>query len=181
MNPATPSVQQARPPGETKWYSPARDITCIMPSVIRAALQKWPDENNTYREWTASISKEEADAQACKVAEALAAFCSEECVVEPKSYKEALERAGLYGLPRATQIAIYAAITEELLCAFWLSVRMATSRNEQGNIEILQYDPEALTAATREMIKIMRMPAWQRRIWRLWDTLRNRLVKRLRG
>ena len=174
------SVQQARPTGETRWYAPARDITCFTPVAIRAALVKWPEDNNPYRSWAGAYSPT-VDEDICKAAEALAAFCSEECIIEPKDYREALERCGLLELPRPVQMAIYASIADELLAAFWVSIRAATTKGEFGDFELIQYDPDELIAASQQIVWFIRMPPWRRKLWRFWDAFRNRLVRVLRG
>lgn len=169
-----------RPPGETRWYSPARDITCFTPTAIRAALVAWEDPGNVYKQLGTNI-RLFTDEDVCKVCEALAAFCSEECIVDPKTCVEAYELSGLADVPDHLRMVVMALIGEQFMAAFWVGIRGATSEDPagSGNYEILQYDPQELAKAAADMCSLMRMPRWKWRLRLLKDRARRWILARL--
>ena len=169
-----------RPPGETRWYAPARDITCFTPTAIRAALEAWEDPGNVYKQLGTNI-KLFTDEDVCKVCEALAAFCSEECLIEPATCVEAYDKSGLADVPEHLRMVVMALIGEQFMSAFWVGIRSATTEDPagSGNYMITQYDPNELAKASAEMCRLMRMPKWKRSI-SLWkDRARRWVLARL--
>ena len=178
MNP-TMQTNQARPPGETTWYAPARDLTVYFPTAVRAALEKWDDEECPYRHWLNTVRTGDNNEEVCAVAAGLAAMCSEDCIVEPKTYREALEKSGILRVSRTTYLAVMAAVGEEVMAAFWVGIRGATVSDADGKFAIMQYDPDAVKAEAELLVKYIRMPAWKRSLWSRWDRFRQRLIKLL--
>lgn len=174
-------TQQLRPPGETKWYCPARDITVFTPTAIRMALQEWEKPDNVYRQLGTNI-RVYTNEDVCKIAEALAAFVSVECVVETDSYLEAWKKSGLEDIPFHLRMVVMSLIGEQFLSAFWFGIRGATTKQDsEEEFEITQYDPEALAAVSQQLCKLIRMPRWKRKLYIWWDDVRRRLIKKLKG
>lgn len=163
--------------GETKWYAPARDITCFTPSAIAAALDAWNDPANEYRALYGELYDEELVGRA---AEALAAFVSVECVVEPETYVEALEKSGWSEIPIYLRASILSLIGDQFLAAFWVGIRGATT-NDGSGFKLEQYDPDGLVTQAKQLSRLMRMPRWRRRIYFAWDRVRRRIIAYLRG
>ena len=167
---------QVRPQGEKgAWYAPARDLTVYLPQAISAALRRFDETPDPYAIWDGD--PKDLEEQLCKAAEALAVFCGESCVIHAASFMAAWEKAGLSSVEAKTRVIIMTAIAEELLAAFWVGIRGATTTNESGNLEILQYDPKAVRAETDKCIQLLRIPKWKRKLraWREW------LIGKLRG
>lgn len=171
------SATQARPRGETAWYSPARDISALLPALTSSALGAWEDDNNEYRRLGLRIHYTDADIG--RVAEALATFMGKNCVVEATSFAEAYERSGLAELPVGARSLVLGMLGEEMLCAFWFAVRAATTVDESGEAEIVQYDPKALAARAAQMARLFRMPPWRRWAWRRWFWVRAWILRKL--
>ena len=165
-------THQMRPPGETRWYAPARDISCFTPQAVRAALEVWEEHSNKALH---------SDEDVAKVCEALAAFCSEECLIDSETCEEAYQMSGLHDAPPELMSCIMALIGEQFLSAFWVGIRGATSADKNGKFEIIQYDPAALVDASQKMAKLMRMPRWRRGLHLKWDAVRRFLINKLRG
>lgn len=174
-------THQMRPPGEARWYAPARDITCFTPSAIRAALEGWEDSSNVYGQLGTNVRLYTPD-DVQKICEGLAAFCSQECVLDTETYTEAWAKSGLAEVPVSLRMVVMAMIGEQFLSAFWYGVRGATSKTaDEEDFKLLQYDPEKLADAAKAMCRLMRMPRWKQKIYIWWDGLRRRLIARLEG
>lgn len=162
---------QARPPGETSWYSPARDLSVLFPALIRNALRAWEDTENEYRYLSDRCAF--ADRDIGKMAEALAAFISKENIVDADSYVEAYAGSGLTDIPAMARCLVMGMIGEEVLCAFWHCIRTATTSTDGEELKITQYDPDILVSSARRIARLMRVPRWRRnwtiRWWR-WRT-----------
>lgn len=170
-------THQMRLQGETKWYAPARDITCFTPSAISAAFRAWEDESNEYRRAYGELYD---DSQVGQAAEALAKFVSVECVVEPETYVEALEKSGWADVPVTLRIIVLALVGDQFLSAFWVGIRGATTDDGSG-YQINQYDPDVLVERAGDLSKLMRMPRWRRRFHFMWDRVRRRIIGYLKG
>lgn len=175
----TMQTSQARPPGESTWYAPARDLSVYFPTAVRAALEKWDEPTCPYRSWLDTVKIGNNNDEVCAVAAGLAAMCSEDCIVEPKTYREALDKSGILAVSRTTYLAVMAAVGEEVMAAFWIGIRGATVADESGKYTVMQYDPEAVKAEAELLIRYIRMPAWQRKLWLCWDRFRQRLIRLL--
>lgn len=172
-------THQIRPSGETKWYAPARDITCFTPVAIHKALEAWEDPNNIYKQLGTSI-RLYTDDDVQKICEALAAFCSKECIIDTDTYVQAFEKSGLGDVPFHLRMVVMALIGEQFLSAFWFGIRGATTKSQdEDGFDIQQYDPEALAQESQKLCRLLRMPRWKRRLYVWWDSLRRRLVERL--
>jgi len=167
---------QARPRGEDLWYCPARDITTILPLLVSQSLEAWEDENNEHRKL--GDRRLYTDDDVCKVAEALAGFMSEECIVNTSSYKEAFDKSGLLDLPIGARNFVFGIVAEEVVCAFWYAARAATIVNkENSDGHITQYDPNYLAARAKEMTKLFRMPTWKRFFFRIGMKIRASVLR----
>jgi hypothetical protein len=151
-------TQQARITGDCRWYAPARDLTCYTPEAIRSALTRLEDELVT------SWSEDELGL----AANALASFCSEECIVGTQTVEEALQKSGLLDLPFTLRQKIFASIAESLLGAFWFGIRTATTVKPDGQVDMTQYDPALLRRRAERACKLFGMPVWRRRLTILW-------------
>lgn len=171
------SATQGRPRGEDIWYSPARDISALVPALTSSALGAWEDDNNEYRRLGLRIHYTDTDVG--QVAQALAAFMSHPCVVEADTFAEAYEKSGLAQLPVGARSLVLGMLGEEMLCAFWYAIRAATTKDDSGEAQILQYDPKALAARAAQTAKLFRMPPWRRWIWRRWYRARLWLLRKL--
>lgn len=168
---------QARPQGETIWYSPARDISALLPALTSSALGAWEDDNNEYRRLGLRVHYTDADIG--RVAEALANFMGRSCVVDTSSFAEAYAQSGLADLPVGARSLVLGMLGEEMLCAFWFAIRAATSKDSSGEFAFTQYDPVALAARAAQTARIFRMPPWRRWIWRRWFRVRGWLLRKL--
>jgi hypothetical protein len=133
-------------------------LTCYTPEAIRSALHRV--ENELVTSWS-----EEQIEQAIN---ALAAFCSEECIVGTQSAEEALERSGIMNIPFTLRQYLFASIAESMLGAFWFGVRTATNVKPTGEVEMTQYDTRVLREHAEELCRLFRMPPWRRRATVLW-------------
>lgn len=174
-------THQLRPPGETQWYAPARDITVFTPTAIRLALEEWENPDNVHCHLKTGIKYyTEVDVQDLCVA--LANFCSVECIVEPDTYVEALKKSGLADVPAHLRMVFMALVGEQFMSAFWVGIRAATTKKAgEEDYELVQYDPEVLATAATRMRRLLRMPPWRRKIYTWWDSFRRSLIKRLGG
>ena len=174
-------THQMRPPGETRWYAPARDITVFTPMAIRAALQAWEDPANVYKQLGTNI-RVYTDEDVCQAAEALAKFCSSECIVDADNYVEAFDKSGLGDIPFHLRMVVMALIGEQFMSAFWFGIRGATTKQEgEESYEILQYEPEALAEEASKLCKLMRMPRWRRGLHVWGDSVRRKIIRWLKG
>lgn len=152
----------------------------LTPSLIRAALENWEDPDNVYRQLGTNIRFYTTE-DVGKACEALAALCSTECIVEPASMPEALQKSGLLDIPFHLRMVLMALIGEQFLAAFWNGIRFATFQTASGEWETCQYDPEALTAVAQGMVNLMKMPRWKRNLYIRWHAARKYLINLLRG
>lgn len=142
---------QARPKGEELWYSPARDISCLTPELIRRALEDWDDDTNVYRRVWARYSVD--DAEIGRVAEALAALVSRECVIDAPDWESAIKSSGLHSCLPLARAVVLAMVAERMLGSFWFGIRSATVSDKAGEFHITQYTPADLSAAASALVK----------------------------
>jgi len=159
----TAAAQQLRPQGGDLWYSPQRDITRLLPALVREAIDDLDNEDlvfhREFKQWTKDRFWTQEDL--CSAAEGLAAFMSEEGIMAP-SIGEAYDASGLASLPIHLRVLLFATIGEEALAAFWYGIKSATRLDSDGHPMIEQYDADGLAALSRELIDHIRMSPWQR-------------------
>jgi hypothetical protein len=169
-------VTHGRPPGEVEWYSPARDISVLVPALISEALQGWDNgENDGYLNVLNRLGRKESDIG--RVAESLAIYISEDSIVNTSSHDEALRKSGLLDIPEEIRMPVLATIGEEIICALWYAVRSATTTvGDDGAFKITQYNPKVVAEVARKATKLLRTPKWRRGITLKWWAIKAKIL-----
>ena len=169
-------MTHARPSSEYPWYSPARDISTLVPALIAEALGDLEDTGSDHRRLMERLGRNEKELT--RVAESLALFVSKECIVDVGSFKEAMLKSKLGDIPPEVRLPLMSALGEELLCAFWYAARSATTqKDDEGNFTITQYEPALVAVQAKKFTHILRLPRWKRRITLWWWKFRADLSK----
>lgn len=174
------NTPQARPQGEDDWYSPARDITHLTPALIRSALCQWEVIDGEFRRYADRAMVTEEDI--CAVALALAEFCSEDTLLaDGVGLEQAFEKCGFDAIAPKARLIVFGLLGQELLGAFWYSIRTSATAQKKEEIRITQFDKSVLVKAGARLIEVFRAPRWRRR-WKIrWMRAKNWLLEKLNG
>lgn len=172
-------VAHFRPNQDCPWYSPARDITVLLPAIIVESLDTWDAGATEHVRILERLGR--ADKEINRVVNALADFMSKECIADVPSYEEALRKSGLLDVPAEIRLPVMAAIAEEMLGAFWIASRSTTRKKEdEDTYMITQYDPAYIAAKAAQVTKVLKLPGWKRRVT-LWGWKLKAVLRRILG
>lgn len=108
----------------------------------------------------------------------MADFVSSDCVVGSTSVEDAFVRSGLDDIPIFLRMVFFSMVAEEMFGAFWWGIRSVTRQDAE---KIDCYDEEEFAKLSARLARYMRMPPWKRKIVKLWDRIKARIVKKLGG